>query len=266
MDGWGLKPQLLSETSSSVSELILNNKYSMSQKIDGRRLILKTGLNINGWSRSGGTTDIPVEVMDSFKKVSPDWIFDGEIVKNKYNVFDILEYSGVPISSKSWLERQNILNHVLQDFSEYVRIVPQFFGDEKNQHFENCMEIRAEGVVFCDIESRYYFGIRSKKSIKYKFVKTIDCVVIDKSINGKDNLLLGLYDSKENIVEVGKVSALTGDGKTIDFNVNDVITVKYLYGTNSNRLYQPVSPTLRKDKEPYECLMNQMIMKSETIL
>jgi len=261
-----VKPQLLSEIKTPVSKPLLDDNFAISQKIDGRRLILKTGLNIHGWARSGNPTNIPGNVMDAFSKVSPDWIFDGEIVKNTYHVFDLIQYSGTSISFKPWLERQNILNAVLKDFSPCVKIVPQFFGPEKLSHYEDCMEIGAEGVVFSHVESRYHFGLRSKRSLKYKFVKTIDCVVIGKSINDKDNLVLGLYDSNNDLVEVGKVSSLTGDGKKYSFNINDVVTVKYLYGTKSYRLYQPVSPMLRTDKEPYECLMNQMILKSDTIL
>ena len=261
-----MKPQLLSEIKTPVSKPLLDDSFAISQKIDGRRLILKTGININGWSRSGNPTDIPGIVMEAFSKVTPNWTFDGEIVKNVYHVFDLIEYSGTAISFKPWLERQNILNAVLQDFSPCVKIVPQFFGSDKLRHYEDCMEIGAEGVVFSNVESRYHFGIRSKRSLKYKFIKTIDCVVIDKSINDKDNLVLGLYSSDNQLVEVGKVSALTGDGARYDFNINDVVTVKYLYGTKSYRLYQPVSPKLRTDKEPYECLMNQMILKSEIIL
>jgi bifunctional non-homologous end joining protein LigD len=195
-----VKPQLLSEIKTPVSKPLLDDNFSISQKIDGRRLILKTGLNIHGWARSGNPTNIPGNVMEAFSKVSPDWIFDGEMVKNTYHVFDLIQYSGTSISFKPWLERQNILNAVLKDFSPCVKIVPQFFGPEKLSHYEDCMEIGAEGVVFSHVESRYHFGLRSKRSLKYKFVKTIDCVVIGKSINDKDNLVLLLaafFVSKE---------------------------------------------------------------------
>lgn len=261
-----MKPQLLSETN-DISIFIENDDYSLSQKIDGKRLIAgKIDDKIVSFSRSGLESSLPVEIKKAFNSIKSEWLFDGELVKTQYHVFDIIKYPGGFLNTLHWIERQKLLSTVLRDFSQYVNIVPQMHErDSKLSHYENCKKILAEGVVACHKESPYQAGIRSKRCFKFKFVKTIDCVVIDCMSNGKDNITLGLYDNNE-LIDVGKTSSLTGDGKKNRINIGDVVTVKYLYGTKNKRLYQPVFPKIRKDKKPRECLMNQMILKTEKVL
>jgi bifunctional non-homologous end joining protein LigD len=264
-----LKPQLLTELSeTTLQNLIDSEDYSISQKLDGRRLMLeRSGLKVIGWGRSGLEAEVPKPIHEAFMSVRSDWIFDGELIKNIYHVFDVVKYPGGMLNQHSWIERQHLLKKVLTGFSENVKIVPQHLKPfEKQSLYDDCVSARAEGVVFCHIDSKYLWGIRSKRCFKYKFLKTIDCFIIDKSIDSKDNLVLGLYDDNGNVVDVGKVSALTGDGKHHEFQVGEVVTITYLYATESNRLYQPVRPKLRKDKSREECLMNQMIFKSNKIV
>lgn len=261
-----MKPQLLGEiVRSTVDDLIESDDYAMSQKLDGRRCIVQCGHNVISYGRNGNTTNLPTNIEEAFSRVQAGWVFDGEIIKNTYHVFDVIGISSGTVASLPWIERQK-LTAALANFSDDIKIVPQALTSEsKREHFNKCLEINAEGVVFCKIDSRYRFGLRSPLSLKYKFIKTIDCVVIGKSINDKDNLVLGLYDNNQ-IVDVGKISAITGDGKNYEFKIGDVVTVRYLYATKSRRLYQPVFPILREDKDPKECQINQMIMKTETIL
>lgn len=264
-----MKAQLLSEISENlVDKYIKSNDYALSQKLDGRRaLVSRRNLDVYCFGRSGLEAKLPVNVKDAFMKVKSNWTFDGEIIDDIYYVFDILEYPAGTIVDRPWIERNNLLQTVLQNFSESVKIVKQSFTTEdKLSHYEDCLAIGAEGIVLCNVLSPYRAGRRSSQALKYKFTKTIDCIVIDKSINGKDNLVLGLYDDNHNLIDVGKVSAITGDGKHYEFQIGDVVTVKYLYATKSYRLYQPVLPTLRLDKEADECQISQMILKSEKIL
>jgi ATP-dependent DNA ligase len=264
-----IKPQLLSELNSAGLDSILDSpNFSMSQKLDGRRLIVETtGLRVNGWARSGLEAEIPKSIRAELEKVRSDWIFDGELIDKKYYVFDILKYPGGALCNNEWKERQAVLNAVLNNFSDQILVVPQMMDpSDKRRFFNSCYQQKAEGVVFCDVSSKYLKGMRSSRCLKYKFKKTIDCFIIDKNIGSKDNLVLALYDKDANIVDVGKVSALTGDGKYHDFQVGEVVAVEYLYATEANRLYQPVKPKLRKDKRREECLMNQMIHKGKMIV
>jgi len=264
-----VRPQLLTELNDAALHNVLQSEnFAMSQKLDGRRLIVETtGLSVNGWARSGLECEIPKDIHSDFMRVRSDWTFDGELIKNKYYVFDILKYPGGDLTSNTWLDRQKLLNTVLTKFSDHISIVEQRINpSEKTALYNHCYESRAEGVVFCHIESKYLKGIRSTRCLKYKFTKTIDCIIMDTNVNSRDNLALGLYDNNGKLIDVGKVSALTGDGKYHKFQVGEVVSVEYLYATEADRLYQPVKPKLRKDKKPEECLMNQMIKKGKKIV
>ena len=262
-----MKPQLLREVEYADLDTYLDSDdYAMSQKLDGTRVMIKrTSTGVQGIGRSGGTIPLPGNVRSAFMKVKSDWTFDGELIGDTYHVFDVVEFPGGTLAHHPWRERHKLCQNVLQDFASCVKVVPQYFGDNKRKFFQDCNDARTEGVVFSNVNGRYRYGTRSPLSLKYKFVKTIDCIVIDKEVNSKDNIALGVYDNGE-LVDIGKCSAITGDGKKTSFNVGDVVTVTYLYGTNAKRLYQPVRPMLRTDKEPQECLMDQMILKSDTIL
>ena len=262
-----MKAQLLKEVhEQDLDKLLDSDDYAISQKLDGVRLIVsRVGLSVHGIGRSGNGIVIPCNIKSDFMKVRSDWTFDGELIGNTYHVFDVIEFPSGSLALQPWQTRHNLCKEVLRDFSDHVKIVPQHFGNDKRPFFERCKEERTEGVVFANINDRYRFGMRSPNTLKYKFVKTIDCVVTDKNINGKDNLVLSVYDNGE-LVDVGKCSAITGHGKHYDFKIGDVVTVTYLYGTKSRRLYQPVSPILRTDKDANECLMSQMILKTNTVL
>jgi len=264
-----MKVQLLSEISDYLLDKYLQSEsFALSQKLDGRRaMVIRTGTDTKCFGRSGLEAELPKVIKTDFNKVKSDWIFDGEIIGDTYYVFDVLSYPGGSIIDRPWIERNTLLKTVLQNFSDHVKIVEQHLSvRDKLAHYEDCVLAGAEGVVFCNVESTYKSGRRSSQCLKYKFVKTIDCVVIGKSVNDKDNLVLGLYDDNGRIIDVGKISAITGSGKNYEFKIGDVVTVKYLYATKSHRLYQPVFPTLKEDKEARECLLSQMIMKSEVIL
>lgn len=264
-----MKVQLLSEISESLLDKYLySNDFALSQKLDGRRgLVVRSDSKTICFGRSGLEAALPKNLESDFMKVKSDWVFDGEIINDQYHIFDVLRYPGGSIVNRPWIERNDLLKTVLNNFSEDVKIVKQSLTvDDKIEHFKQCKSADAEGVVLCNILSSYKAGRRSSQSFKYKFIKTIDCIVIDKSINDKENLVLGLYDNNGTLLDVGKVSAITGSGKNYDFKIGDVVTVKYLYATKSYRLYQPVYPVIRKDKEAKECLISQMIMKSDRIL
>jgi len=263
-----IKPQLLKEVSDhELSKLLESDQFALSQKLDGRRLIVEiSDLSLRGWARSGLEAEIPKYIASDFSRVRSDWTFDGELICGHYYVFDILHYPAGDLVEYPWIERQKLLNTVLTDFSDAITVVEQRIDPpEKMALFDKCLNLRTEGVVLCNINSRYLKGVRSSRSLKYKFTKTIDCVIIDAKINSKDNLVLGLYNENGELLDVGKVSAVTGDGKYHDFSVGEVVTVEYLYATKSNRLYQPVKPRLRKDKESRECLMSQMIHQGDQV-
>lgn len=105
-----------------------------------------------------------------------------------------------------------------------------------------------EGIVIHDS----YNG----KAYKYKFVKQVDCEVIAVGKDGKSNLELAVYNNSGERVNVGRVSALTGDGKFV--KLGDVVQVNCLYVSEGMRLVQPTKPLIRNDKFPHECKIDQL--------
>lgn len=248
-----IKTQQPSEATDSELQFYLHNDdFAMSQKLDGHRMIVQTG-PLRCYTRQGHEREIPASVRDALGGIESEWIFDGELLDKTYHCFDILSTSKGDIRKWEWHQRQAILAAALKD--KPIHVVKQYMGtDAKTEFFERCKEEQVEGVVFARIDGKYQSG-RSTNTVKYKFFKTVDCVVIDKRVGDRDNLMLGVYKDEE-MVEVGKVSALTGDGPRAE--VGDVVTVTILYTTKSGKLYLPTKARRRSDKQPSECLFEQV--------
>lgn len=249
-----IETQRPSEISDLEINSYLNNEdYAISQKLDGHRVIVQTG-PLRCFTRQGHDRDVPASLRDALGHIESEWIFDGELLDKTYHCFDILATSRGNVRSWRWSQRQTVLTAALQNRPGVV-VVPQITGAEaKREFFELCEKKKVEGVVFARIDAPYKPG-RNLNTVKHKFMKDIDCVVIDRNINGKDNLLLGVYRNN-SLIEVGKVSALTGDGPKAQ--IGDVVSVRVLYATNGDKLYLPVKPKIRYDKSPHECTYDQL--------
>lgn len=261
--GTELRARLIPRTLNRINDLdwiIDQDDMAVSQKLDGRRLMIVRGDDaVIGISRSGGDADIPKHLEEAFTRVKPGWIFDGEILDGVYHVFDVLHMPDAPLISISWKERQSILSTVLNDFDPKVQVVHQVYGFLKEDFIEQLRESRAEGLVAVRMDGIYRYGVRSNNIGKYKFVKDVDCIITEMGRDGSDNLVLSLYDDTNSLREIGRVSALTGDGKHHEFSLGEVVQVEFLYVTQDLRLYQPVKPKLRLDKAPAECTMEQIL-------
>ena len=230
--------------------------WAMQQKVDGWRMLLECGPELKTYNRKGEDLDCPQEIRDAFSGLTTEWLFDGELLDGKYYIFDIIR---IPTGSvKSWplSKRYEMLSKLASKLGAVATVLPMFVSTEdKTEAFEKLRDSNAEGVVFKRLDGEY-MEKKSTNFLKYKFVNQVDCVVLDTGINDKDNLLLGMYDGK-SIVEVGKCSALTGDGPLV--KVGDIVQVNALYSTEGGRLYQPVKPKLRTDKTALECELSQLL-------
>lgn len=240
-------------TRQEVSRYLNNDAFAISQKMDGHRIIVKTA-PLMCYTRQGLEREVPPTVRRALAGISTEWTFDGEILDKTYHCFDILSTSKGDVRSWSWHQRQAVLAATLGGRDD-IMVVPQHL-DDKPAFFEKCMAEQVEGVVFANVNAPYRGGRALNALLKFKFVKDIDCVVVGRGDNGKDNLTLAVYRMGD-LVEVGRVSALTGDGPNVE--IGDVVTVTVLYTTASGRLYQPVKPKIRTDKSATECTYEQII-------
>lgn len=254
-----LRPRTLSRLE-SVEWILSQDDMAISQKLDGRRLMIARGDDgVIGISRDGGDAATPEHLVEAFTRVKSGWVFDGEYLDGIYHVFDVLRMPDGSLCTISWKERQSILHTVLAEFDDRVKVVHQIYGFLKEEYIEQLENNRAEGIVAARMDGIYRYGLRSNNIGKYKFIKDADCIITEMGRGGSDNLVLSLYDDSGNLCEIGKVSALTGDGKHHTFSLGEVVQVEFLYVTQDLKLYQPVKPKLRLDKSATECTMDQIL-------
>ena len=235
---------------SDPARYIASDAWCMQQKLDGERMIIDTrGDVVKCYNRNGVEKNIPPQL----NLYSSEYLLDGEFLNGKYYAFDRPD-----LTSMKYIDRYNMLNK--EFLSEYlgVEVLPIYLTQEdKQRKFEEFYSNNSEGVMFKRVDGMYKNG-RSSSVLKYKFISDIDCIVIERPSNAnpdKQNMYLGMYSNGE-IVEVGKVSALTGDGPKL--KIGDVCKISCLYVTKGGNLFQPVKPMLRVDKDPTECTIDQL--------
>ncbi len=243
----------LPQTTKTATPYLSNDNWGMQQKIDGYRMLLSCGETVETFNRKGDHLDCPDSIIEYFSAFTTHWLFDGELLNDTYYIFDVLEIATGDIRSWPLSRRYEMLSMLKDKFDGPVEVLPLYL-ENKEEIMQNLLTATAEGVVFKRLDAEYV-GKKTNSQLKYKFVKQVDCVILDRGVENKDNFLLGMYDG-EKFIDVGKCSSLTGDGPQLD--VGSVVQVDILYVTKGNRLYQPVKPMARTDKDPTECLIDQL--------
>lgn len=198
---------------------IQSGSWGMQQKLDGERILLdcSTGKIYN---RNG----IEKNLLEGIPAITGEnFLLDGEYIREtkKFYVFDRPDLKQLP-----YLERHSAL--LAGRLSQYgIEVAPLFITPQsKEQKFEELLQNLAEGVIFKRLTDLYKAG-RSSGVIKCKFTSDIDCVVMERPEGDlKQNHYLGLYEAG-NLVDIGKTSALTGDGPNL--SPGDVCKVQCLY-------------------------------------
>lgn len=243
----------LPKNTNTPQQYLKSDKWGMQQKIDGWRMLLSCGEKVETFNRKGDLLECPENIVDYFKEFTTNWTFDGELLNGVYYIFDLLEIPTGNVQSWPLSRRYEMLEMISSKFNGPIELVP-LITENKEEKFHEFKDGRNEGVVF-KLLSAPYINKETSNFLKFKFISQVDCVILDKGIDNKDNFLLGLFDGV-GFQEVGKCSALTGDGPNV--KIGDVVQVDILYVTKGDRLYQPVKPKLRFDKTPQECLVDQL--------
>jgi len=210
-----------------------------------------------------------------------------------YIVFDVLEKDDKPLIKLPLMERKKILKDSLREGS-YV-LLSDFIEEKGEAYYQLVLEKGLEGVVAKKKDSLYEEGLRTGSWLKIKKLKTCDCVIFGytKGEQSREKtfgaLILGLYDKDGRPVYVGKVGtgfteetlgvlsdkfeklktelALFkpgfGDGVTW-LEPKLVCEVAYQVVTRDMRLRMPRFKSLREDKSPAECTLDQLIENKKT--
>ena len=250
-----------------------DDEWWFEQKLDGHRLLVTIDDGtVTFRNRQGeAKTTLPAEkqLSEVFAAFSTgQWCFDGEYINGTLWLFD-LPYAGSQVDVHDRFDyRRTVLEAFYQQWappSDVVALLPTFRTE--NDKAAMAADMRAsgrEGVIAKKIDGIYQPGKRSASTLKAKFYNTIDVVVGETAIDGKENAELCLWHNDPGWLKVGKCSTI---GKPA-VEAGDVIEVKYLYAVDPDapRLYQPTILQRRDDKTPPECTPDQLIFTNKEVL
>jgi len=204
-----------------------------------------------------------------------------------YVVFDVLEHNGTSTMKLPLTERKKILKASVKEGQHIV--LSDFIEEKGEEYYRAAVEKGIEGVMAKRKDSSYQPGIRSDSWLKIKKLRSCDCVILGytRGTGARTKtfgaLLLGLYDKNNQLVYVGKVGtgfseetlqALSAEFKNLQakdapfkVELSDKVTwikpklvceVFYQVVTKDRKLRMPRFRSLRKDKLPSECTLNQI--------
>jgi DNA ligase D-like protein (predicted ligase)/DNA ligase D-like protein (predicted 3'-phosphoesterase) len=205
-----------------------------------------------------------------------------------YIVFDVLEKDDKPLIKLPLMERKKILKDSLREGSHVL--LSDFIEEKGEAYYQLALEKGLEGVVAKKKDSPYEEGLRTGSWLKIKKLKTCDCVIFGytKGEQSREKtfgaLILGLYDKDGKPVYVGKVGTgfteetlgvLSGTFEKLKTELapfkpesGDRVTwlepklvceVAFQVVTRDMRLRMPRFKSLREDKSPAECTLDQLI-------
>lgn len=267
-----IQPSLAEPVSSEREAIALasGNGWHLEQKLDGVRLLvhIQDG-EVAGVNRKGIVIPLPSKISECFQWFQGDWVFDGELVKGVYWVFDLLRAMSAISTKDSYSARRNVLENLWPrlEMPDQVRLLPSKTDPvEKLELAASLREGRAEGVMLKDGSAPYSPGKRVRTTRKWKFYESVDCIVIEPWREGKKSMSVGLVDEHGMITDVGSVAMTPANLAKV--SPGDVVECKYLYVDDPKepRLYQPAFIRRRTDKSPDECGLDQLKFTSKEVV
>lgn len=194
-----------------------------------------------------------------------------------FTAFDILYMDGALVTDRPLMERKELLEGVVKSESEHFA-VSRYIPEKGVSFYELARRQNLEGIVAKRLDSKYYFGKRTKDWIKIKNLKDDDFIVCGYILKEKHviSLVLGQYrggaiiykghvtlgvngDAFHSISaverrEAAPFAAPPGNERAVWIAPRLVCTVKYMELTNNGGLRQPVFKGLRNDKAPEDCV------------
>lgn len=271
-----MTPMLCNDaTAGQLEQLLTDDEWACQQKCDGIRVLAEYNGAVKLYGRGGAPAGLHARVERNVKEKLPkpnfDYAIDGEFVTaNGRQIYWLFDMPYGPVSSNSWGKDEAVAEQMQRSFDErnaglrtlievlgdaYLRVVPTAFGiDQKWKLFKWLGETGGEGVIFRRRAAPYTAG-RSPSLLRWKFIKSVDCVVFDLAPKGdRECVSVGCFDEKLNLVHVADVSV---HGKP-PVKLNDVLEVKCSYASETLKLVQPRIARARTDKLAGECSLEQV--------
>ena len=205
----------------------------------------------------------------------------------KYIIFDILEKDGKSLIDLPLIERKAILKESVKEGSHVI--INDYIEEKGEQFYKAVLQQDLEGMVAKRKDSSYEQGLRTGSWLKVKNLKSCDCIIFgySKGEGARESsfgaLVVGLYDPEDKPVYVAHVGtgftqqlldSLMPEFQKIKtnvapFNVRGIEEVTWLEPklvceviyqvlTRDCKLRMPRLHTLRFDKNPAECTIDQL--------
>lgn len=255
-----------------VEALIKDKKIVAQQKLDGVRLLAHVGEGgVIVTNRQGQVSSAAPAIIEALEEFDDNTILDGELVGGDYFLFDILTNAGQDLRGQGYLDRLKSLEQLAEIEPPLHLVQTARTTRQKRTLFARLQRDGAEGIVFKRVDALYRPGRSASggTQLKHKFVKSADVVVLE---NAGNAYLMGAYADDGELCSIGKVFAGTTNetrrqlDKALAEGEHPVAEVRYLYATDDRQLYQPVFCQLRDDKEPAECLLDQLKYTSREVV
>jgi|GEM_PF-1980095 len=250
-------PQLLTPIDESEVERYLSDPaWGAQEKKDGNHITLqcKDGRFIVR-NKKGQPSDTS-EFKSSLLSLKRNVLIDGEHIKNKFYVWDLLEIDTVNLRNVPYQKRFEILNTI--PFDNLIRIVPLAVTEqEKRALFEDLKRRGKEGIVFKRLAAHFTPG-KGLDQVKYKFYESASVIVVQ-GRNGKASIGMELFNDNGQREFVGYCTCSLYPLPSVD----SIAEIKYLYAYKNGCLYQPAFKELRDDVDLQECTTSQLKYKSE---
>ncbi|AQA06881.1 DNA ligase (plasmid) [Mycobacterium sp. MS1601] len=260
----GLLPQLLNVIDEGeAARVVADPHWVMQEKFDGRRLMLrKIGTVVEGVNKLGLVVSLSAPVAAAALALSGDFVLDGEVIGDRFHVFDLLSRDSTDLRERPYRDRYSALTALIDRarFSAHI-VYARCWTDAtaKADHLNELRERNAEGVVFKRWDAPYRQGRPNSggTQLKLKFVATISAMVT--AVNQQRSVGVSLLDG-DDWKAVGNVTVPANQNRP---QIGDVVEVRYLYAAQSGgALYQPVLLGVRDDVEPAECVVAQLKLKA----
>jgi ATP-dependent DNA ligase len=260
-----MKPMLAANTPLKRTEgLLMLDDYWLQQKLDGQRVLVRIddgdvyALNRSGAPKVTGMTSSLLKPFERFAD-GAEWFFDGELMPDgRLWLFDLAIDPTVP-TTDPYRVRYGVLEGLLRQWGDacppQICLLPTARTPVEKERLVKAVEAQdGEGWVLKHVNHPYRPGHRSEQVMKMKRIRSLDAVVTNVGIQGKENIEYGLFDGGPRPRVIGTCSAI---GK-VDVAIDDVIEVTYLYIGANGKLVQPRMTRKRDDKAADECWMDQL--------
>lgn len=265
----GIVPQLLNPiTEEEALRLCGDPEWGAQEKFDGeRRLVERKAGEACGVNRKGLAVALPKFVEEGLAHFAVDLVVDGEMLGDRYVIFDLLEFNGEDLRGMAYVNRYSRL---MDEFllagiqGGQIELAPLYVeAKAKRDLFERLRGSRKEGLVFKRLKASPYVAGRPNSGgnqLKFKFVESATLRVASVHPSKRSVSVEG-FDADGNWAGLGNVTILP------NFDIpkaGDIVEVRYLYAYPKGSLYQPVYLGRRGDQGVEACTTAQLKYKAGT--